>query len=56
MEPANQVAARPRVHGHVQSYTKRVHRKVTLDLYELEPESGEDERINLQLELDQIEN
>ena len=35
--------------------TKFVHRKLPLQLYELEPESGEDERLHVDLDLDQLE-
>jgi hypothetical protein len=34
---------------------RRAHRRVRVNLYELEPESGEDERLSLHLDLDQIE-
>ena len=35
--------------------TKIVYRKLPFELYELEPESGEDESIHVDLDLDQIE-
>jgi len=34
---------------------KVAHRKLLLPLYELEPESGEDEALNVELPLDQLE-
>jgi len=34
---------------------KVAHRKLPLPLYELEPESGEDEGLNVELPLDQLE-
>jgi len=39
----------------VERSTKAVRRKVQLKLFELEPESGEDEAVSLDLDLDQIE-
>lgn len=35
--------------------TKGVRRKLPLELYELEPESGEDESLDVDLDLDQLE-
>ena len=35
--------------------TKTVHRKLPLELYELDPESGEDESLDVDLNLDQLE-
>jgi hypothetical protein len=35
--------------------TRIIYRKLPLNLYELEPESGEDEDIGVDLDLDQVE-
>jgi hypothetical protein len=53
MEPASPVRAS--VASSTLPPAKPLRRKLPLRLYELEPESGEDERISIDLGLDQLE-
>ena len=53
MERVSRVLARPKRIG--EQGTKVLRRKLSLDLYELEPDSGEEESLQLDLNLDQIE-
>lgn len=53
MKPVSRALPRPERVG--EQGTKIVHRKLPLELYELEPESGEDESLHLDLNLDQLE-
>ena len=53
MEPAS--PARASVASSTLPPAKPLRRKLSLVLYELEPESGEDERISIDLGLDQLE-
>jgi hypothetical protein len=53
MEPAIPMTAR--LAASALRPSKPVHRKLPLELFELEPESGEDERLSIDLGLDQIE-
>jgi hypothetical protein len=39
----------------IQQFESRPRRKLPLEMWEMEPEGGEDERIDLDLGLDQIE-
>jgi hypothetical protein len=53
VKPTKRTVARPKP---VAEYlTKIVHRKLPLKIYELEPESGEDENLSIDLDLDQLE-
>jgi len=42
-------------HKRVVERTKVLHRKLPLQLFELEPDSGEDESLDVDLDLDQLE-
>lgn len=53
MEPASPI--RGSLAASTLRSAKPLHRKLPLELYELEPESGEDERISVDLGLDQLE-
>ena len=52
MEHVSRVIARPK--RVAEKRIRIVHRKLPLDLYELEPDSGVDRPLNLDLNLDQI--
>jgi len=53
MERPTRLLARPRSLD--KQRTRVIYRKLPLDLYELEPESREDEDIGVDLDLDQVE-
>jgi len=53
VEHLSRVAVRSKRVG--EGRTKALRRKLQLELYELEPESGEDERLDADLDLDQLE-
>ena len=53
MEPPRPITAR--VSAGILRFQRRANRRLPLDLYELEPESGDDERLQVDLDLDQIE-
>ena len=53
MEPAGTIAARPQARK--PQHVRTMRRKLRLDLFELEVESGEDEALGIELPLDQLE-
>ena len=52
-EQVTRIQARPKRVG--EQRTRAAHRKLRLELYELEPESGKDESVHVDLNLDQLE-
>jgi hypothetical protein len=53
MKHISRAIARPKRTG--EERTKIVYRKLPLELYELEPDSGEDESLHVELDIDQLE-